>query len=152
MKRSSVAGVCAAALMAAAALVAGPAQAKEPAACQAISFRPVPSGAPDGVQDAGLKPTKSGRIEIKADVQGGAAKNYFMTLKGNKVDGGDKGPKVSDGCLKAKHVALPYKTQPAGACTGERFRVVIEAQGAKKVAQFFGLHGSAWEHCSSATF
>jgi len=151
MKRSSVAGVCAAALMAGAALVAVPAQAKEPAACQAISFRPIPAGSPDGVQDAGMKPTKSGRIEIKADVQGGAAKNYFMAIKGTKVDGTDKGPKVSDGCLKSKHVALPYKTQPAGACTGERFRVVIETQGGKKVAQFFGLHGNAWEHCSSAT-
>lgn len=151
MKRSSVAGVCAAALVAGAALLASPAQAKPPAACQAISFRPIAAGTPDGVQDAGLKPTRSGKVEIKAEVLGGAAKNYFMTLKGARVDGGDKGPKVSDACLKAKHVALPYKMQPAGACTGERFRVVIEAQGAKKVAQFFGLHGSAWEHCSSAT-
>lgn len=151
MMRSSVAGVCAVALMAGVALLASPAQAKEPAACQAISFRPIPAGTPDGVQDAGLKPTKSGKVEIKAEVQGGAAKNYFMALKGNKIDGGDKGPKVSDRCLKAKNVALPYKAQPAGACTGERFRVVIEAQGGKKVAQFFGLHGSAWEHCSSAT-
>lgn len=151
MKRSSVAGVWAAALVAGMAVLAGPAAAKEPAACQAISFRAIASGTPDGVQDAGLKPTKSGKVEIKAEVQGGAAKNYFMTIKGSKVDGGDKGPKVSDACLKSKHVALPYKTQPAGACTGERFRVVIETQGAKKVAQFFGLHGSAWEHCSSTT-
>lgn len=151
MMRSSVAGVCAVALMAGVALLASPAQAKEPAVCQAISFRSIPAGTPDGVQDAGLKPTKSGKVEIKAEVQGGAAKNYFMALKGTKIEGGEKGPKVSDACLKAKHVALPYKSQPAGACTGERFRVVIEAQGAKKVAQFFGLHGSAWEACSSAT-
>ncbi|WP_247887205.1 hypothetical protein [Azospirillum sp. SYSU D00513] len=148
--RASVAGVCAFVVMAGAALAVSPAQAKEPAACQAISFRPLLPGAPDGVQDAGLKPTKSGRVEIKADVQGGNATNYFMTLKGNKVEAGTGGPKVSDGCLKAKNVALPYKTQTAGACTGERFRVVIERQGEKRVAQFFGLHGEAWEHCSSA--
>lgn len=150
MKRTRLMGVLAVALMAGAALAVSPAQAKEPAACQAISFRPIPAGAPDGVQDAGLKPTKSGRVEIKADVQGGVAKNYFMALKGTKVEAEAKGPKVSDGCLKSKHVAVPYKTQAPGACTGERFRVVIENQGGKKVAQFFGLHGSAWEHCSSA--
>lgn len=152
MTRSNVAGVCAVALVAGMTLAVSPAQAKEPAACQAISFRPIPPGSPDGVQDAGLKPTKSGKVEIKAEVAGGAAKNYFMALKGTKIDGSEKGPKVSDSCLKSKNVALPYKTQPAGACTGERFRVVIETQGGKKVAQFFGLHGSAWEHCSSATF
>ncbi|HYG91621.1 MAG TPA: hypothetical protein VD978_35835 [Azospirillum sp.] len=151
MLRSSVSGVCAVALVAGAALLASPAQAKAPAACQAISFRPIPAGSPDGVQDAGLKPTKSGKVEIKAEVQGGAAKNYFMALKGNKIEADTKGPKVSDACLKAKNVALPYKTQAPGACTGERFRVVIENQGGKKVAQFFGLHGNAWEHCSSAT-
>ena len=151
MKRSSVAGGCAAVLVAGAALLASPAQAKEPAACQAISFRAIPPGAPDGVQDAGMKPTKSGKVEVKAEVQGGMVKNYFLAIKGARIDGGDKGPKVSDGCLKSKHVALPYKIQPAGACTGERFRVVIETQGARKVAQFFGLHGNAWEHCSSTT-
>jgi len=150
--RSGLSGVCAAALLAGAALLASamPAAAKEPAACQAISFRSLPSGAPDGVQDAGLKPTKSGRIEIKADVQGGLPKNYFMTLKGNKVDGTDKAVKISDACLKAKNVALPYKTQPAGACTGDRFRVVLEKQGGKHAAQFFGLQGDAWALCSSA--
>ncbi len=150
MMRSSVAGVCAVALVAGTALLAAPAQAKEPAACQAISFRPIPSGSPDGVQDAGLKPTKSGKVEIKAEIQGGMAKNYFMALKGNKVEADAKGPKVSDACLKSKNVALPYKTQAAGACTGDRFRVVIENQGGKKVAQFFGLQGDAWAHCSSA--
>ncbi len=150
MERSYVSGVFAAVVMMGMALPASSLQAKEPAACQAISFRPIPPGSPDGVQDAGEMATKAGRIEIKANVQGGAAKNYFMTLKGVTIDGGGAGPKISDACLKTKNVALPYKSQTAGACTGERFRVVIERRDDKHIAQFFGLHGDAWEHCSSA--
>jgi hypothetical protein len=155
MTGSRVSGALAVALLAAGAVLAvapAPAAAKEPAACQQVSFRTIPPGAPDGVQDAGMKPTRSGRIEIKADVAGGAAKHYFMVLKGNKIDGVGKA-KVSDACLKQSNVALPYKTQPAGQCTGDRFRVVLEKGGGGKfAAQFFGLQGGAWALCSSGEF
>lgn len=120
---------------------------KEPPKCAAISFRPIPAGVPDGEQETGSYRSRFGKIEIKAEVQGGVGKNYFMVLNGQKVAAG-AAPKVSPACLTSKHVAVPYKTQAAGACTGERFRVVIDRSGAKPVALFFGLHGSAWDYCS----
>lgn len=120
---------------------------KEPPKCAAISFRPIPSGTPDGMQDTGMYRSRFGKIEIKAEVQGGMAKNYVMVLNGKTIAPGPA-PKVANACLTSKHVTVPFKTQPAGACTGERFRVVIDRSGAKPVALFFGLHGSAWDYCS----
>ncbi|MCW2244709.1 hypothetical protein M2352_000300 [Azospirillum fermentarium] len=148
----SASAVIGAVMVAGAAAVLAPqpaaaAAGKEPPKCAAISFRPIPSGTPDGEQDTGMYRSRFGKIEIKATVQGGAAKNYYMVLNGKPVTAGPA-PKVSNACLTSKNVAVPYKNQPAGACTGERFRVVIDRSGAKPVALFFGLHGSAWEYCS----
>ena len=145
-----VAGVAALALSG---TLAGPAHAqkKEPPACAAISFRTIPPGAPDGEQDAGLYKSRFGKIEVKADVKGGQATNYYMVLNGRKIDGPANPPKVADGCLKAKHVKIPYAKQAAGACTGSRFRVVIDRSGKQPVAMFFGLQGDDWAYCSATT-
>lgn len=124
------------------------AQKKDPPSCAAISFRPVPPGAPDGEQDAGLYKSRFGKIEIKADVKGGQAVNYYMVLNGKKIDAAANAPKASDACLTSKHVKLPFQKQAAGACTGNRFRVVIDRSGKQPVALFFGLQGEDWAYCS----
>lgn len=124
---------------------------KEPPACAAISFRPIPSGSPDGEQDAGLYKSRFGKIEVKATVKGGLASNYYMVVVGKKVEGPATPPKVSESCLKSKNVAVPFQKQPAGACTGTRFRVVVDRSGGKSTLAFFGLQGSQWAYCSATT-
>lgn len=124
---------------------------KEPPACAAISFRPIPPGAPDGEQDAGLYKSRFGKIEVKAEMRGGQATNYYMVLNGKRIDAAGTPPKAADSCLKSKHVRLPYQKQPAGACTGSRFRVVIDRSGKQPVALFFGLQGDDWAYCSGTT-
>lgn len=124
---------------------------KEPPACSAISFRTVPPGTPDGEQDAGLYKSRFAKIELKAEVQGGVAKTYYMVINGKKVEQATTPPALSDGCLTSKNVKLPYQKQPAGSCTGERFRVVIDRSSGKPVAAFFGLQGNAWAYCNATT-
>ncbi|MBP2300074.1 hypothetical protein [Azospirillum picis] len=131
------------------AALAAPAEAKDPPACAAISFRPLAAGGPDGEQDAGLYKSRFGKIEVKADVKGGQATNYYMVLNGKKVDGSTTPPKLSDACLKSKHVKLPFAKQASGACTGSRFRVVVDRSSGKPVAAFFGLQGEDWAYCSA---
>ena len=60
-------------------------------------------------------------------------------------------PKAADSCLRSKHVKLPFQKQAAGACTGNRFRVVIDRSGKQPVALFFGLQGEDWAYCSGTT-
>jgi len=132
-------------------LAAAPAEAKDPPSCAAISFRSLPSGAPDGEQDAGLYKSRFGKIEVKADVKGGQATNYYMVLNGKKVDGPANPPKMSEACLKSKHVKVPVAKQAQGTCTGTRFRVVVDRSSGKPVAAFFGLQGEDWAYCSATT-
>ena len=133
------------------AMLATPALAKDPPSCAAISFRTLPAGGPDGEQDAGLYKSRFGKIEVKADVKGGQATTYYMVLNGRKVDGPASPPKMSDACLKSKHVKLPFARQAAGTCTGSRFRVVVDRSSGKPVAAFFGLQGEDWAYCSATT-
>lgn len=143
--------VCATAAVTAAVLAASaaPAQAKEPPACAAISFRTIAPGGPDGEQEAGLYKSRFGKIEIKTDVKGGQGTNYVMVLNGKKVEGPANPPKLSDSCLKSKHVKVPFAKQPAGSCTGTRFRVIIDRSSGKATAAFFGLQGEDWAYCSA---
>lgn len=152
--RMRVLGALAMTVAAGAALGLAPAEAattkKEPPACAAISFRPVATGTPDGEQEAGSYKSRFGRIEIKADVKGGAASNYYMVINGKRADAMPTPPAASEKCLTSKSVKLPFEKQAQGACTGDRFRVVIDRSGAKPMALFFGLRGNAWAYCNAA--
>ncbi|MEI6557080.1 MAG: hypothetical protein WCO00_01635 [Rhodospirillaceae bacterium] len=153
LKARLFSGIGAVLLMAAAGLIVSPASAadgKQPPACAAISFRPVAGTPPDGEQDSGLYKSRFVKIELKATVKAGLATNYYLLINGQKADGVGAPPKGSDGCLKSKHIAVPVKAQPAGACTGERFRVAILRSGKDKTALLFGLHGSEWQFCSGS--
>lgn len=123
---------------------------QEPPACAAISFRPLVSGLADGEQDAGLYKSRFAKIEIKATVKTGEAQNYYMVLNGKKAEplaGG--APKSSEQCLKSKNIGVPVKVQN-NACTGSRFRVVIDSSGNQKTAMLFGLQGNSWLFCNAA--
>jgi hypothetical protein len=129
----------------------GPAEAadKAPPNCAQISFRALGAGAPDGEQDAGLYKSRFGKIEVKANVKGGEAQDYFMTINGKRPEAfSGPLPKHVEPCLKSKSVALPVKTQ-SGACLGNRFRVVIDRSAAPNLAMFFGLKGDQWHLCTA---
>ncbi|MSO76045.1 MAG: hypothetical protein EXQ87_03910 [Alphaproteobacteria bacterium] len=122
---------------------------KEAPACAQISFRPLVPGAPDGEQAAGLYKSRFGKIEVKANVKGGEAQDYFMTINGKRPAAfGGPLPKHVETCLKAKHVVVPVKSQ-TGACLGGRFRVVVDRSAAPHLAMFFGLKGKEWHLCSA---
>jgi hypothetical protein len=122
---------------------------KSPPTCSQISFRALVPGAPDGEQDAGLYKSRFGKVEVKANVKGGEAQDYFMTINGKRPEAfAGPLPKHVDSCLKSKSVVLPVKSQ-AGACTGSRFRVVVDRSAAPNLAMFFGLKGGEWHLCSA---
>lgn len=149
--RTTAAALLAAAAFSVAFAAPAHAQKKEPPACAAVSFRTIPPGAPDGEQDAGLYKSRFGKIEVKADVRGGQATNYYMVLNGKKVDGPATPPKLSESCLKSKHVKVPFQKQAQGSCTGSRFRAVIDRSSGKPTVAFFGLQGDDWAYCSATT-
>lgn len=147
----SVSSVFAVALAGMALAVSSPAQAKEPPVCSALSFRTIAAGGPDGVQDAGMYKSHLAKLELKADVKGGVGTNYFLIANGKRVDGPATPPKLAQSCLTAKNVKTPFAKQPAGVCTGDRFRVVIDRSSGKPVAALFGLQNDAWAYCSATT-
>lgn len=137
-----------------AALAAGKAAAGKkdgPPPCGAVSFRAVARNLADGDHDAGMYKSRYGRLELKASVAGGLATNYYMVINGKKAEPLASGAsKASAACLKSKHVAVPVKTLPAGACTGTRLRVVTDRSGAKGMALLFALQGNDWHFCQAS--
>ncbi|MFN3077214.1 MAG: hypothetical protein ABT940_10100 [Alphaproteobacteria bacterium] len=120
-------------------------------ACSAVSFRPVPSGMSDGEHDAGLYKFKFGKAEVKAVVKGGEAQDYYLTINGKRPAALTGAlPKGAEACLRSKHVKTPVKTQQSGACTGTRFRVVVDTTGKDRLVTFFGLKGDEWHMCSAS--
>lgn len=141
----------------AAAMLAGPAAAEDKSkskkaapACSAINFRPVAAGLADGEHEAGQYKSRYAKIVLMATVKGGAATDYHMLFNGKRpaaLAGGV--PAHATPCLRSKNVGVPVK--PAGeACTGSRFRVVIDNAASQKTAMLFGLQGNEWRLCSAA--
>ena len=121
---------------------------REPPACAAIAFRPVPSGLTDGEQDAGLYKSRFGRIEVKASVKSGEAQNYFVEINGKQLEP-VKGalPKALATCAKMKRLSTPAKA--AAACTGDRLTVLISHVGDKRYILLYGHSAGAWQFCSA---
>jgi hypothetical protein len=134
--------------------VAAPASAaarKEPPACAAVKFRPVPSGMTDGEQDAGLYKSRFGKIELRAAVQSGEPQDYYLVVNGQKLSpvAGNL-PKTAENCAREKKMPTPAKA--AGkSCTGQRFNAVIAHNGQQKVLMLYGLQDRQWAFCSAGT-
>ncbi len=130
-------------------LSAQAAEKREPPSCAAIAFRPVPSGASDGVQDAGLYKSRFGRIEVKANVKGGAAQSYFVEINGKaltEVPAADL-PKAATNCAKVKRMSAPAK--PLDPCDGDRLTVLITHGNDKRYFLLYGHTGGSWQYCSA---
>lgn len=144
----------AAALAALVSFSAVAAETREPPACSAIAFRPIASGLNDGVQNAGLYKSRFGRIEVKANVKGGAAQGYFVEINGKPptaVAGPDLPKNVAD-CAKLKRMSAPGNAEDP--CTGDRLTVLTSHSGDKRYYLLYGHEGKgaeAWHFCSAGT-
>jgi hypothetical protein len=125
-------------------------QAKEPPACAAINFRPLAAGTGDGVQTAGLYRSRYiGLLEVKSEVKGGQAGNYFVTVNNNQPAAASNLPKSVADCAAKKH--LPAPGAAAGACTGDRLTVLIDHGGDKRYVLLYARQGTTLQLCSAGT-
>lgn len=132
------------------ALPAAAAERREPPSCAAIRFRPVPSGLSDGVQDAGLYKSRFGRIDVKANVKGGAAESYFVEINGTKLAAKTADlPKDAATCAKVKRLGMPAK--PLDPCSGDSLTVLITHSGDKRYFLLYAHSGGSWHYCSGGT-
>jgi len=136
----------------AAACVLGPAsghaaQASQPPNCAAIAFRPMLSRSGDGPQDAGLYKSRFGRIEVKAVVKDGMARNYFVEINGKPL-ARIAGPLPTSlaVCAKAKRLAPPASPEPI--CMGDQITVLIDRSGDERYVLLYVHRAGAWRFCS----
>lgn len=120
---------------------------KQPPACAAIAFRPVPSGQADGDVDAGLYKSRFGRIEVKATVKSGETQNYFVEVNGKKLVPASTLPKSVEACAKAKRLSTPTKAEQA--CTGDRLTVLVDHSAANRYMLLYAHTGEGWRFCSA---
>jgi len=121
---------------------------KEPPACAAITFRPVPSGLSDGEQNAGLYKSRFGRIEVMATVKNGEPVEYYVDVNGKppaKVEGSLPGSIGS--CAKAKRLG-PVSTPPEH-CLGDKFAVLIDHTTDKRYVVLYAHRSGEWHFCSA---
>jgi hypothetical protein len=149
--RSAPVVVTALALMGAALACSGPgarAAAKEPPACAAITFRPVPSGLSDGEQNAGLYKSRFGRIEVMATVKSGEAVNYFVEVN-DKPPAKISGPLPASiaACAKAKR--LGAVGNPPEHCLGDKLAVLIEHSAEQRYVLLYAHRAGEWHFCSA---
>ncbi|MDR3435148.1 hypothetical protein [Telmatospirillum sp.] len=123
---------------------------KDPPACGAITFRSLGAAPQEGTQNAGLYRSRFGKIVLRADVNGGQAKTYFLEVNGKQLDP-LKGalPASLNECLNSKHVKMPAPAAGAS-CLGERFRVVLDNTGKQKYVMLFALKGDVWALCNAS--
>lgn len=134
------------------ALPASAAERRTPPACSAIAFRPIPSGATDGVENAGLYRSRFGQMEVKADVKNGAATNYFVEIDGKRPApvAPQNLPKEVDACAKLKRLSAPAKAEAP--CLGDRLTVLTSHVGDKRYYLLYGHEGrgpGAWHFCAA---
>jgi hypothetical protein len=120
---------------------------KEPPACAAITFRPVPPGAGDGETEAGMYKSRFGRINVKATVKGGQAQNYYVLVNDKKPGAATQLPPSVASCAQAKK--LPAPGNPSEVCNGDSFKVLIDRAGDKRHVLLYARDGRNWRVCSA---
>jgi hypothetical protein len=135
----------------AAAATKPPAPQKAPPTCQAIKFRPLPSGMTDGEQQAGMYKSRYARLELRAQIKQGEPVDYFVTAGGKRLAAAPTSlPEAASSCAAAKK--MPAPGAPASSCTGQRFTLVIAHSGKERLALLYGLDGANWRFCNAGTF
>jgi len=152
--RRAIAGVLGVMLGVAALTAAGAAKApahKTAPGCAAIAFRPLPAGAADGEQQAGMYKSRYARIELHAEVKQGEPTDYFVVASGKRLSAAPATlPEAAVSCAAAKK--MPKPESPASSCTGQRFTVIVAHAGDERLALLYGLDGGSWRFCSAGLF
>jgi hypothetical protein len=148
-RRNAILAAVVAATGIAALLPASPAlaQAKEPPACAAITFRPIPPGTGDGEQEAGMYKSRFGRIVVKGVVKGGQVEGYFVTVNNARPAASATLPPSVAACAKSKK--LPAPGAAASACTGDGLRVLIDRSPGKRYVLLYARQAGKWQMCSA---
>lgn len=118
--------------------------------CAALAFRPVPAGATDGEQTAGMYRSRFARLELRATVQNGAASNYYIVAGGTRVPAVQSVPASVGNCATAKK--MPNPQAGADPCIGDRFTLVVSHAEDKRYALLYAGNGGSWKFCSAGTF
>src|SRR5215208_446134 len=105
---------------------------KEPPACAALVFRPLPAGGTDGEQTAGSYKSRFARLELRGSVQNGAPVNYYLAASGNRIASTQQVPPAASECAASKKMPRPGPAKDP--CTGERFTAVLAHSGEKRIA------------------
>ncbi len=121
---------------------------KEPPACAAITFRPVPSGLSDGEQNAGLYKSRFGRIEVMATVKNGEPVDYYVNVNGKPPSKlGGALPASIAACAKAKRLG-PVGNPPEH-CFGDKLAVLIEHAEDQRYVLLYAHRTGEWHFCSA---
>lgn len=119
--------------------------------CAAVILSGVPDGAADGRQQAGFYKSQLGRLELHAEVSGGAARDYRLSLPGQALAPAPRPwPKSVTACLKAKGVGGAGH-DPVD-CRGERFKVIMtRAASAQYLLLYAMTKPGPWRFCRAQT-
>jgi len=122
--------------------------------CAALAFRPLPAGASDGEQTAGMYRSRFARLELRATVQNGAAANYYIVSGGTRLAAAPAVPPAVGNCANAKKMPNPEAETASGvdSCTGDRFTLVVSHADDKRYALLYAANGGSWKFCSAGTF
>src|SRR5437868_15208674 len=80
---------------------------KSAPSCAALAFRPVPAGASDGEQTAGMYRSRFARLELRASVQNGAPANYYVVAGGTRLAAAQGLPEAATNCATLKKMPKP---------------------------------------------
>jgi hypothetical protein len=118
--------------------------------CAALAFRPVPAGASDGEQSAGMYRSRFARLELRASVKSGAPANYYVMAGGTRLASAQSVPAAVGNCATLKKMPTPQAA--ADSCPGDRFTLVVSHADDKRYALLYAATGSNWKFCSAGTF
>ena len=116
----------------------------------ALAFRPVPAGASDGEQSAGMYRSRFARLELRASVKSGAPANYYVMAGGTRLASAQSVPAAVGNCATLKKMPTPQAA--ADSCAGDRFTLVVSHADDKRYALLYAATGSSWKFCSAGTF
>jgi len=123
------------------------AQAKEPPACAAITFRPLTPDSGDGEHDAGVYKSRFGRIVVKGAVKGGRVENHFVTVNNSRPPAAGTLPASVAACAAQKK--LPAPGRAVESCNGDRLQVLVNRAGDRRYVLLYARQGSQWQLCSA---
>lgn len=118
--------------------------------CSAVVMHGIPPGAAEGSQaEAGLYNAHFGRITVDGTVKNGKPIDYTITVKDQTLPAAAALPAGIEDCLKAKGVPVPTAAAPQD-CPGEKLKLVIVPQGAKRMLVLYAGLGKSWSYCRTS--